>query len=687
MKTTHSRKKNTSQILLLLGICWSILTANGSNALGWNISTIDIIEGVGGKYNSIAIDSNSKAHISYYYLPTGDLKYATNASGVWQTVTIDSSGITTGLYASIATDSNNAIHISYGDASVPALKYATNASGEWVTSIIGGAGWGGGVTSIAIDSNNKAHISYMDDTNIDLKYATNASGSWETFTVDSTGDLAPGVSPRSIAVDSNDKVHINYYDATNGHLKYATNASGSWETLTIDSAGDVGWISSIAVDSNNKVHIACYDEASLNLKYATNVSGSWETFTIASTGDAGPSVSIAVDSNNKIHISYLDDTNLDLKYALEYTNNVSGLWEATTIDSAGDAGWYNSIAIDSNNKVHISYYDRFNADLKYATNASGLAAPDLIETAVSDPPSSSTAGSSFSVTDSVMNQGSASAGASITSYYLSLDTTKGNGDILLTGSRSVPSLGINGTNDGISTVTIPSSTAAGSYFLLACADDSNAVGESDENNNCIASASKVSVISISVTSPNGGESLPSGTTQTIRWSYTGSPGAYLKIELLKGGVLNKVITSLARTSARSFNWRLPVTLTPGADYSIRITSRRNPFFTDTSDRNFTVVAPSLTLTSPNGGETWAPGTTQTIRWTFTGGPGTYLKIELLKGEVLNRTITRLALTTRGSFNWRIPALQVPGADYSIRITSRTIPSCTDVTDLVFTIGQ
>jgi hypothetical protein len=92
------------------------------------------------------------------------------------------------------------------------------------------------------------------------------------------------------------------------------------------------------------------------------------------------------------------------------------------------------------------------------------------------------------------------------------------------------------------------------------------------------------------------------------------------------------------------------------------------------------------LVSPNGGENWVHGTTQTIRWTYTGGPGAYLKIELLKGGTLNRTITSFALTTRGSFSWRIPATQVVGADYSIRITSRTNSSWTDTSDLDFTIG-
>jgi hypothetical protein len=75
--------------------------------------------------------------------------------------------------------------------------------------------------------------------------------------------------------------------------------------------------------------------------------------------------SLAVDSNNKVHISYRDLTNYDLKY----TTNATGGWVLTTVDSAGEVGNYTSIAVDSSDKVHISYYDSTNNDLKYATNA------------------------------------------------------------------------------------------------------------------------------------------------------------------------------------------------------------------------------------------------------------------------------------------------------------------------------
>ncbi len=53
----------------------------------------------------------------------------------------------------------------------------------------------------------------------------------------------------------------------------------------------------------------------------------------------------------------------------KYVANASGSWVTTTVDS-NDFG--NSIALDSSDKVHISYsyhYDGCNEYIKYATNA------------------------------------------------------------------------------------------------------------------------------------------------------------------------------------------------------------------------------------------------------------------------------------------------------------------------------
>ena len=42
------------------------------------------------------------------------------------------------------------------------------------------------------------------------------------------------------------------------------------------------------------------------------------------------------------------------------------LWTIETVDSTGNVGWDTSIALDTSNYPHISYFDDTNDDLKYA---------------------------------------------------------------------------------------------------------------------------------------------------------------------------------------------------------------------------------------------------------------------------------------------------------------------------------
>jgi uncharacterized repeat protein (TIGR01451 family) len=64
------------------------------------------------------------------------------------------------------------------------------------------------------------------------------------------------------------------------------------------------------------------------------------------------------------HISYYNRTNGDLKYA-SYNGTA---WNIQTVDSAGDVGRYASLALDAtNHNPRISYWDGTNGDLKYAS--------------------------------------------------------------------------------------------------------------------------------------------------------------------------------------------------------------------------------------------------------------------------------------------------------------------------------
>ena len=89
----------------------------------------------------------------------------------------------------------------------------------------------------------------------------------------------------------------------------------------------------------------------------------WGTHAIDSVGDVGIFNSMAIDAVGYSHVAYYDSSNQDLKYA-SWTGTS---WNIQTVDSLGDVGKYVSIAIDTTtNNSHISYYDTTNGNLKYA---------------------------------------------------------------------------------------------------------------------------------------------------------------------------------------------------------------------------------------------------------------------------------------------------------------------------------
>lgn len=351
--------------------------ANSSKQSTWIIETVDS-NGDVGMYSSLALDENNRAHIAYYDYSGSALKYATNASGSWQFATIDYADIV-GEFASIALDSKGNVHIAYyycgsccdeyGWCLIGDLRYATNASGSWQTFTIDTVGNVGLFASIAIDSNDKVHIAYHDETEVppakSLKYATNKSGSWQTFTIDSVLYCGHG---NSIALDSNDNVYISNIDALDDSgLRLSMKTGSSWQNFLLEIVGSDSTLdsSAIAIDSNDKIHIAYYNWGSRDLRYYTNAYGGWVAETVESAGDAGQYVSIALDSQNKVHLSYCKAGLLGA-CDLHYATNKSGTWEIEEVDTDGDVGLYTSIKVSSNDIPHITYYHNGKYDLKYA---------------------------------------------------------------------------------------------------------------------------------------------------------------------------------------------------------------------------------------------------------------------------------------------------------------------------------
>jgi len=197
---------------------------------------------------------------------------------------------------------------------------------------------------------------------------------------------------------------------------------------------------------------------------------------------------------------------------------------------------------------------------------------------------------------------------------------------------------------------------------------------------------------ITLTNPNGGEVYLPGSTLPIHWVYSGSPGSMVRIELLQGTVVNRVLssgTSIGTGVLGSYNWTIPSNQTPASDYRVRITSTNNSAYTDTSDAAFTIGDnPSITVVSPRGGETFYLGSPLTMSWNYTGNPGSTVNIEVLKGTAILKTLTGISIGSSGSgsYNVTIPASTPLGSNYTIRVTSASTPTCTDTSNAPFTIG-
>ena len=111
-----------------------------------------------------------------------------------------------------------------------------------------------------------------------------------------------------------------------------------------------------AVDSNGHVHIVYllerYYPASKILTYATNQSGSWQSFAIEE--NASGMASIAIDSNDSVHIAYsaLDITTSNYP-ELKHATNENGSWVISIVSSSYTTS--RDIAIDSQDNLHIAF--------------------------------------------------------------------------------------------------------------------------------------------------------------------------------------------------------------------------------------------------------------------------------------------------------------------------------------------
>lgn len=120
---------------------------------------------------------------------------------------------------------------------------------------------------------------------------------------------------------------------------------------------------------------------------------------------------------------------------------------------------------------------------------------------------------------------------------------------------------------------------------------------------------------------------------------------------------------------------------PDTPYYYRVSTTNDAGASGWAVGSFHTEAPRLTVTAPNGGETWRRGLRSFIQWDDNlGGP---VVIDLYKHGAWLKALATNA--TAGAFPWPVGLDLAPGADYSIQIRSASQEGLSDASDAPFSL--
>lgn len=209
--------------------------------------------------------------------------------------------------------------------------------------------------------------------------------------------------------------------------------------------------------------------------------------------------------------------------------------------------------------------------------------------------------------------------------------------------------------------------------------------------------------SVTVLSPNGGETFVAGQQITVKWTSKNIPTTDMMNISISNGTVNS--PSLATVNDGEEVYTIPANFSPNTDYVLFVTTYSGivNYAVDNSDNFFTIKkfetancnpssVPSITVLSPNGGEVYTVGQNVNFTWKSCNIPSTvHLNVQLISEN--NPEDSFSSLCEGGSSTWGEACLNDgqqkletsrPGV-YKLNIVTREGVAVSDMSDNSFTI--
>lgn len=531
-----------------------------------------------------------------------------------------------------------------------------------------------------------------------VQYSLNNGSTWSTISTSGTSPLS-WVTPSTASVEALVRV-TNSADATYTDTSNATFKIAGGFNLLVPDGGEV-WANSYghAIQWQTTGTIA-------NVKLEYYDGSIWNTISASTANNSEYSWTPSVSSGGtgfKIRVSDPSDDDVKDESASAFTLQKISI-SAPTSGQRIQAGSSTVITWSSqgvtNVKVEYSVDDGSWATLTASTAASGGSYTWSV-------PSDFSASTNVKVrvsgtaADSDGNTVQATSGAFSIYGQLTLAIPSASGvewaanqahDITWTtnkGTISNVKLEYSSDNFVADVNTIVASTAnTGSYSWTPTSTGTTfkvRVSDAQDSQTSDASDNYFSVTGIGITAPAEGATWNCGTSQNITWNYTGS-FSNVKIEYYDGASWNTIAGSTVNDG--SYTWTVAATPTNAAKIRISDAADSDPITTSSTFNIKSVIA----VTVPNGGESYAVGSTADITWTVAGSVSN-VKIEYSTNNGSSwsnvveseGTANDGVVTNDGTFSWAVPDAVTAQALIRISDNDSGHPASSDTSNAVFSI--
>ncbi|MBV6511219.1 MAG: hypothetical protein FMNOHCHN_00698 [Ignavibacteriaceae bacterium] len=640
-----------------------------------------------------------------------EIEYTTNNGVDWNTITATTESDGAYLWSPVPSVVTNNARIRISDAadgtpedlSDAVFSIAPDPAVEVLYPDGGETFLSGSVQNILWSSSN------LD--NVKIEFTTNNGSSWTVIaaTTPSTGTYAwtvPNVNSLLCKIRISDPADGEPFDISNGSFTISNvpvqtvrvSSPNGGETVTSGIPYEITWNNS-GLDS-------------VKIEYTTNNGQTWSTIVSGTQPDGSffwttvPSVN---SSNAKIRVSdAFDGTPVDESDAVFTIRTEPTL--TLTAPNGGDSILAGSVytitwstLLNRNIESVTAVKLEFSTDAGLTWSQIAASAPNTGSYSWNPVPNVSSTTCRIKISDAQDGVPADMSDNNFTVYNVSLQTisvnTPNGGEIIQPGSTfniTWSSSGIANvtieltTNNGLTWSSIVSNTPsdglhqwvpASGISSTNCkiriydASDNTPVDESN------AAFTIISAPAVSVLSPNGGEQYSAGSSQLITWNSQGIEK--VKIEFTSNNGASWTFVDSV-TSNGQYLWT--VSSVTSSLCKIRISDLTNGFPVDESDEVFSIATSSpqsITVTSPNGGETYASGSNQFIAWTSSGVDS--VKIEYTTNNGVDWTTISAGTESDGSYLWTpVPSVQTNNA--KIRISDKSDGAPSDESDAVFSIA-